>query len=267
MNFIDLPVDRIRVPANRARRYDCRDDRVKSLIESIRREGIRRPILVRKDGDAFLLVAGRKRFMAVRFLGHQTIPAEVISDSSDERGIRERLDRVCRDLDLLSPDGRVLGLDAIVSAYVALYETPPGTKPGVDHKSAPASGETKRSAVADDLRIAEAFSAEQLASLSPFNLTTADLLRIANLGSKTRIAAVVAEVALHGDVERAIRETEPMPVDSLRVNPAAEDDLSDAEWLKTCCSPIRGKLQVPAAFDQDALFWRRFRDARRDFWP
>ena len=208
MNFIDLPIDRIRVPANRAKRYDLNDARVKAFIASVKEIGIQHPILVHKDGDAFLLVAGRKRFMAVRFLGHQTIPVEVISDSPDERGIRERLDRVCRDLDLLSPDGRVLGLDAIVSAYVALYETPPGTKPGVDHKSAPAPREKKRSAVAEAITIAKALTLAQLSSLAASGLTQDDLLKIAKLNDPARIDAVVGEIALHGDVDRAIRETE-----------------------------------------------------------
>src|SRR3990167_7889957 len=59
-------------------RTDFRDDRLKELTESIRQKGVLQPVLVKQLGDdSFELLAGERRWRAVKSLGLDKIPAIV----------------------------------------------------------------------------------------------------------------------------------------------------------------------------------------------
>jgi len=77
-----IAVDAITVPSERLRKL--RPEVVDWLVESITARSLLEPIIVRRRGAGYELVAGRHRFEAARNCGHQTIRAEVYDSLSDD---------------------------------------------------------------------------------------------------------------------------------------------------------------------------------------
>lgn len=96
LTVIDIDLDRIRLNPNQPRKF-FDDEKLDELAESIRRNGIIQPVLVRPvDGDSFELVAGERRFRAAVQAGLRTIPAvpRVLNDLETlELGLIENIQR------------------------------------------------------------------------------------------------------------------------------------------------------------------------------
>ncbi len=60
-------------------RKDFDDSHIQELAESIRSEGLLQPILVRKKDKSYELIAGERRLRACKALGLKAVPARVIS--------------------------------------------------------------------------------------------------------------------------------------------------------------------------------------------
>ena len=61
------------------------EDKQKELAESIKREGLIEPIVVRRKGRRYELIAGERRFRAVRdFTEMKTIPAQIVKTTNLE---------------------------------------------------------------------------------------------------------------------------------------------------------------------------------------
>ena len=73
MERVMIAIDDVYVPAKRRRTLVA--GTVTALAESILEEGLKTPILVRPDGDRFVLVEGLHRLEACRALGEEIIPA------------------------------------------------------------------------------------------------------------------------------------------------------------------------------------------------
>ena len=73
MEVITVSIDKIYVPVKR--RQTLVDETVSALAEDILEEGLKTPILIRPDGDRFVLVEGHHRLEACRSLGEETIAA------------------------------------------------------------------------------------------------------------------------------------------------------------------------------------------------
>lgn len=58
-------------------------DSVDDLVDSMNRLGLIEPIVVRKEGNKYQIVAGERRFRAAQKLGWLDIPARIVDDSSD----------------------------------------------------------------------------------------------------------------------------------------------------------------------------------------
>ena len=71
MRARDFPIKDIYVPTARRKRLD--PETVRQLAESILEKGMESPILVRPDGDRFVLIEGLHRLEACKTLGEQTI--------------------------------------------------------------------------------------------------------------------------------------------------------------------------------------------------
>jgi ParB-like chromosome segregation protein Spo0J len=67
----DFPVDKIYVPA--ARRKTLEPAKARAIAEDWLANGQKTPILVRADGDRFVLVEGLHRLEAAKELGEKTI--------------------------------------------------------------------------------------------------------------------------------------------------------------------------------------------------
>lgn len=78
-----LPIDQIE-PNPVQPRSDFQGDRLKELAQSIRENGIIQPLVVRRHGDSFQLVAGERRWRAARMAGLSHVPV-VVQDFAEER--------------------------------------------------------------------------------------------------------------------------------------------------------------------------------------
>jgi sulfiredoxin len=71
-----LVIDDIYVPVKRRQTLDPK--KVETIAESILSEGQKVPILVRADGNRFVLIEGLHRLEACRALGEQTVFAYLV---------------------------------------------------------------------------------------------------------------------------------------------------------------------------------------------
>jgi len=77
-----IPLDAIAPnPFQPRKKFDA--DALKDLANSIKAQGLLQPILVKKDGAGFVLVAGERRFRAARLAGVETVPALVLDAVDD----------------------------------------------------------------------------------------------------------------------------------------------------------------------------------------
>lgn len=64
-------------PNNNQPRKKFDDEKLKTLSESIMQHGIVQPIIVRKDGNIYRIVAGERRWRAARLAGLKTVPVVI----------------------------------------------------------------------------------------------------------------------------------------------------------------------------------------------
>jgi ParB family chromosome partitioning protein len=85
----EIEIDRI-VPNPNQPRKDFNEEELADLADSIRREGLLQPVLVRpKDGD-YQIVAGERRWQASKIAGLTSIPVRIV-EMDDERTLRVAL--------------------------------------------------------------------------------------------------------------------------------------------------------------------------------
>ncbi|MGE3841254.1 MAG: ParB/RepB/Spo0J family partition protein [Vicinamibacterales bacterium] len=81
-------------PTNPRRSFS--DAGLDELTASVRRHGVLQPILVRTNGDGFVLIAGARRLRAAKLAGCETVPARILDlddAAADEATIIENLHR------------------------------------------------------------------------------------------------------------------------------------------------------------------------------
>jgi ParB family transcriptional regulator, chromosome partitioning protein len=79
--FQDLPIDSV-VPSKYQPRSSFQSEQLNELAQSIKSNGIVQPVIVRKAGSQYQLIAGERRLRAAKIAGLKTIPA-VIRDVSE----------------------------------------------------------------------------------------------------------------------------------------------------------------------------------------
>ncbi|HEY6567284.1 MAG TPA: ParB/RepB/Spo0J family partition protein [Actinomycetota bacterium] len=87
--LLEVPVNAV-VPNPKQPRTRWDEDEIKSLAASIREVGILQPIVVRKSGERYELVAGERRLRAAKVAGLATVPV-VLRDTGDSDLLREAL--------------------------------------------------------------------------------------------------------------------------------------------------------------------------------
>lgn len=88
MQFKMLPVDKIRPnPFQPREMFD--KEKLQELAESIKESDLVQPILVRKDGDSYEIIAGERRWRAYQFAGLKEIPAIIREPRPDDIEARE----------------------------------------------------------------------------------------------------------------------------------------------------------------------------------
>jgi uncharacterized ParB-like nuclease family protein len=78
-----FPIAKIYVPVKR--RATLRPEAVREIAESMLEIGQETPILVRRDGDRFVLVEGLHRLEACKALGEETIVGFLVARSNHEK--------------------------------------------------------------------------------------------------------------------------------------------------------------------------------------
>ncbi|MCP3137136.1 ParB/RepB/Spo0J family partition protein [Pyxidicoccus xibeiensis] len=73
---LKLPIEAIHRDKEQPRQY-FDEEKLKELTESIRVQGVLQPILVRKDGDGYRIIAGERRWRASQAAGLKEVPAIV----------------------------------------------------------------------------------------------------------------------------------------------------------------------------------------------
>ena len=76
MRVVDVPIDKIYVPA--AKRKGLDEDKVTELAEDILENGLQRPIYVRLGKDRYVLQEGLHRLEAMKLLGSDLIEGHLI---------------------------------------------------------------------------------------------------------------------------------------------------------------------------------------------
>lgn len=80
---LEIPVDQLR-PNHQQPRQRLLPERLQELAASIRESGVIQPIVVRRVGDAYEIVAGERRWRAAAQAGLERVPV-VVRDVPDER--------------------------------------------------------------------------------------------------------------------------------------------------------------------------------------
>ena len=92
------------------------EDNLKSLIESIREQGVIQPILVRKLAkNKYELIAGERRLRAAKILGHKKIPGIIKTITDEVAAIYALLENVQREN--LNPIEEAIGLEKLIQEF------------------------------------------------------------------------------------------------------------------------------------------------------
>jgi ParB family chromosome partitioning protein len=81
-DLVHLGIDQIR-PAEAQPRKHFDESKLKELAQSIKANGLIQPLVVRRMGDGFQLIAGERRWRAAQLAGLHRVPC-VIKDASDD---------------------------------------------------------------------------------------------------------------------------------------------------------------------------------------
>ena len=91
----EVPIDQIHPNPNQPRTNFKKED-LEELAESIKRNGLLQPILVRKDGDGYQIIAGERRWQACKSLGLDRVPIRVREVDDDETIILALVENIQR---------------------------------------------------------------------------------------------------------------------------------------------------------------------------
>lgn len=96
-----IPLGSVKIPADTIRQ-DIDPDRLDELAASIKSLGLLQPIVVKKDGSKYLLLAGLRRTLAHRLLGERHILAYILPEDTELDTVRALVENIQRaDLSLL----------------------------------------------------------------------------------------------------------------------------------------------------------------------
>jgi len=82
--FRSVPLDQI-IPNPMQPRREFDETSLTELSESLKRDGIMQPLVVRQDGSTFTIIAGERRFRAARLAGLNEVPTVIMDDIDDAR--------------------------------------------------------------------------------------------------------------------------------------------------------------------------------------
>ncbi len=82
--FRTIPLEHI-APNPMQPRTDFSTERLAELAESVKRDGVIQPLVVRRNGVGYTIIAGERRYRAARLAGLDQVPVVVLDDIDDMR--------------------------------------------------------------------------------------------------------------------------------------------------------------------------------------
>ena len=189
-----IPVDSIR-PNPYQPRKTCDQQQLQELADSIKANGLLQPILVRRDGQEYQLIAGERRLNATELAGLATIPA-IVRSATDQQLLELALVENIHRADL-NPVERAQAYQDYISAF-SFTQAEAAQRLGQD-----------RSVLANHLRLLQ-LPAEIRQMLIDGTLSMGHaraLLAVADDALRTRLAnrALAGRLSVR-EVERLVRE-------------------------------------------------------------
>lgn len=112
-----IPIEQLHPNPQQPRRF-IDPEGLDELTESVRQRGILQPIIVKREGDGYLIMAGERRYRAAKAAGLAVVPVIVRDDDPNEIALIENLQR--EDLTALE---EAEGLGAMVARYGYSHQT------------------------------------------------------------------------------------------------------------------------------------------------
>ena len=112
-----IPIEQIHPNPQQPRRF-IDPQALDELTESVRERGVLQPIIVKRDGPGFMIMAGERRYQAARRAGVQTLPAIIRDDDPNEIALIENLQR-----EDLTPLEEAEGLGVMVARFGFTHQT------------------------------------------------------------------------------------------------------------------------------------------------
>lgn len=115
----ELSIDEIVVNENQARK-SFNEESLNELADSIKKYGIIQPIVLMKDEDKYMIIAGERRFRAAKIAGLTKVPAiikEISKEEADKVSLIENIQRID-----LNPIEEALGYKSVLDEYKITQE-------------------------------------------------------------------------------------------------------------------------------------------------
>ena len=204
-----LPIDSIRRDSNQPRKV-FKEDAIRELADSIRVQGLIQPVLVRKDGDGYRLIAGERRWRAAQLAGLSEVPA-LVRDVSDSQAFEMALVENLQRADL-NPIEEAEGYRRLMADYDFTQEQV-SERVGKD-----------RSSVANSLRLLT-LPEKIKAMLADESLSMGHARALLGLGEPAQMGELAQKIVAQG---LSVRETEQLVKrkKSRAREPSAETDRS-----------------------------------------
>ncbi len=106
-----IPIEQLHANPQQPRRF-IDPESLSELTDSVRQRGVLQPIIVKRQDDGYLIMAGERRYRAAKAAGLSVVPAIVRDDDPNEIALIENLQR--EDLTALE---EAEGLGAMVARY------------------------------------------------------------------------------------------------------------------------------------------------------
>lgn len=103
--------------------YQPRDDierNIENLVESIKTHGVLEPILVRKNGDKYTIVAGERRYLAAKKAGLDKVPVRVLDVNDSQMAELALVENLLRED--LNPLEEAQGIETLIEKFNYTHE-------------------------------------------------------------------------------------------------------------------------------------------------
>lgn len=219
------------------------EEGVRSLSESIRKHGMLQPIVVRRTGGSYEIVAGERRWRAAKLAGMERVPVRVIQGSGDEQALEVALVENVQREDL-DPISRAKAMRQLIDVF-GLTQERVAVVVGMD-----------RSSVSNTIRLLE-LPSEVQEFVSRGTLSSGHARAILPVGDASRIVGLARLVIERGlsvrQTESLVRDATPGPKKRVEGRKAGR---STEPWEWELEGRLRESLGCRATLEQSGDAWR-----------